>query len=138
MEWLCPGIIVVVVILLIAGSIEQGKQRAAAKADYERSLEALKRNPTNADLRQRTLELGRTYSNRTRNQSGVTVYDEVALANDIGAACAAAAAPATGQPSTPGVKTVEERLQDLGRLRNRNLITDEEYSSRRRQILEEI
>ena len=39
-----------------------------------------------------TLSLGRAYSNPTRDKKGVSLFDEVALSNDIGAACAAAAA----------------------------------------------
>ena len=60
-----------------------------AKASYQASLAKLKSNPTNPDLKQRT-QLGRIYSNLTRRKRGVTIFDEVALMNDINAACAGA------------------------------------------------
>ena len=50
------------------------------------------RNPTDPDLKQQALADGRAYSDLTRSQRGVTVYDELAVANDISAPCAAASA----------------------------------------------
>jgi hypothetical protein len=50
-----------------------------AKANYQKSLQKLKNNPVDANLRGMTLELGRIYSNLTRNEAGLTAFDEMAL-----------------------------------------------------------
>jgi hypothetical protein len=115
---------------------EQIRQLNVAKNAYFAALRSLKANPTNPDLRERTLELGRKYSNLTRNKSGVTVYDEVALSNDINAACAGAAT-LFGKTSASS-ETIESRLQKLADLKSKGLIDEQEYSSRRTKILDEV
>lgn len=95
---------------------------------YERSLEQLKKDPTNAELKQKTLTLGRNYSAMTRDSKSVTIFDEMALSNDISAACAGASA--TVAPSR-----IEERLAKLEELKSKNLITTEEYKSQRQRLL---
>lgn len=108
-----------------------------AQAAYRDALEKLKANPNSPQLRTAALELGRAYSNITRNQKGVTVFDEVALSNDINAACAASVLMASSSAST-AVGTTEARLQKLLDLKTSGLITDEEYGSRRSKILDEL
>lgn len=131
-----------ITILLVVGGIivyyvmyvmKEGTKEAARKA-YMASLEQLKREPTNASLRQETLRLGREYSNLTRNSKGVTVFDEVALSNDIGAACAASAVARVSSASD--ANTPEVRLSKLSDLRQKDLVTEEEYQQRRRQIID--
>jgi hypothetical protein len=148
------GIIVFVVmgfvILVIVATVRQSQARTRAlregKQNYLDSLEKLKHSPTNANLRQRTLELGRHYSNLTRNKQGVTVFDEVALSNDIGAACAGAgSANAAAVRSAPlknivasNKSSMEERLTKLLELKSKGLITEQEYESKRTRILDEV
>jgi hypothetical protein len=76
------------------------KELEAAWVAYQASLTRLKLDPIDATLRQATLGLGRTYSNLSRDRTGVTLFDEVALMNDINAACAAASA-SVGQSQSP-------------------------------------
>ena len=64
-------IIVIIVIIGIWGGISRSNQVKKAKENYEKSLAKLKENPTDADLKQATLELGRIYSNLTRDSNGV-------------------------------------------------------------------
>ena len=109
-----------------------------AKQDYQDSLSKLKAAPTNADLRQITLHLGRTYSNLTRNKKGVTLFDEVALMNDINAACAGAGMASVLNRKPTNEKTIEERLASLSELRAKDLINEQEYSAKKQEILEEI
>ena len=52
-------LVIVVIVALLAGNAE-GKKLLQAKQAYLSSLENLKKEPRNADLRQKTLELGRT------------------------------------------------------------------------------
>jgi hypothetical protein len=137
--FLCLGVIVIIIIALVVSSNNKSKALAAANAAYRLSLQRLKSNPTDADLRQRTLQLGRTYSNLTRNRRGVTVFDEVALMNDISAACAGAT---SGSPANPIVpmpsSSIEERLVTLSDLRSKDLIDEQEYNLRRQKIIDEV
>lgn len=106
------------------------QQLADALAAYQASLAQLKSEPNNAELRQQALQLGRAYSNLTRNKEGVTLFDEVALKNDIDAACA-------GAVSVQG-RSVEERLAKLQQLLSSGHINKEEYARRRQSILDEV
>ena len=126
-------IIIALFFIFVWGAIENAKQRqkllAQAEKEYRESLAKLKANPTNADLKQKTLEFGRKYSNLTREKKGVTIYDEIALMNDINAACAG---------TTTQTVTLESRLEQLENLKLKALISEAEYDSRREQILSEI
>ncbi len=114
----------------------KAKEIREAEARYRESLSSLKASPTDADLKEETLRKGRVYSNLNRNKQGVTMYDEVALLNDINAACAAAGTlqPAEVEPR----KNIEDRLSYLQQLKERKLITDQEYEQRRAEILKEL
>lgn len=128
------------VVLFVIGSVIYGvmRDRAIQKARlaYLKSLAALKSRPTDADLKQHTLALGRAYSNLTRDKKGNTLFDEVALMNDINAACAAATGHGSG--ASTGISTVEERLRVLNDLRAKGLIDDAEFAQRRSEILSSI
>ncbi|KPY65728.1 hypothetical protein ALP50_03805 [Pseudomonas syringae pv. spinaceae] len=130
-------IVVVVLGILVAWASEKAKTEARQK--YQKSLDNLKADPRNAGLRQQTLALGRAYSNLMRDKKGQTVFDEIALMNDISAACAGASESPVIKPavSTPP-DNVEARLEKLLSLKNRNLIDEVEYISRRKEILESI
>ncbi|HYG80135.1 MAG TPA: SHOCT domain-containing protein [Pyrinomonadaceae bacterium] len=136
----CGAIIIFVIAMVIAGNSEAKKQAAAlaeARDAYHNSLIKLKANPTSADLRQTALSLGRTYSNLTRSRKGVTVFDEVALMNDINAACAGATV-ISEKNSTALKPSIEERLEKLAELKSKGLIDDQEYVARKQKILDEV
>ena len=136
----CFIVLVVLVIILVVVHNEGKKAEQARQEAYEayqKSLARLKSNPINADLRQQALNLGRKYSNLTRDKKGVTVYDEVALMNDINAACAGAASMARPQQGLMS-QTIEERLAKLSELKSKGLISEQEYTSRRQRILDEV
>lgn len=105
MEFACVMVVVVIVgIVIIAANIHEDskkKELEHARRAYTSSLEQLKREPANATLRQRTLELGRVYSNLTRDKEGVTLFDEMAIKNDLDAACAGAVVASIRQPQGP-------------------------------------
>ncbi len=142
--------VIAFIILIIVLTVRQSQARSRAlresKQNYLDSLEELKHNPTNANLRQRTLELGRYYSNLTRDQKGVTIFDEVALSNDIGAACAAAGSVTSDSVDSKPLKniaasskwSIEERLTNLSELKAKGLIDDQEYATKRARILDEV
>ena len=137
----CFVIIVLLVCMLayrVAEQSRRDKELQQAYQAYQDSLKTLKANPTNADLKQSTLMLGRQYSNLTRENKGTTVYDEMALMNDINAATAAAMVATQPAISQGSKQSVEDRLQSLKGLRDKGLIDDQEYNTRRMKILEEI
>lgn len=94
--------------------------------------------PPIATGREQTLALGRHYSSLTRNSRGVTLFDEVALMNDINAACAAAAMPRHVAALPAPKESLEARLARLTELQAKELISETEYQERRSQILREI
>jgi hypothetical protein len=105
---------------------------AKAETMYRDALTTLKAYPTNADLRERALQIGRAYSFLTRQSSTITVYDEMAVMNDIQAATAGASAAA------PNRETIEARLHRLNDLHTRGLVSDQEWNDRRQKILDEL
>ncbi len=84
MGWLLFGLFVTAAVWI---GIASGMATNRAKEAYQASLAALTSDPRNTALRQATLALGRAYAARVRNGKGVSVFDEVALMNDINAAC---------------------------------------------------
>lgn len=138
---LCITVIVVaiVAILVVRGNAAKERQEALsdAKFRYDKALAELKRDPTSAARRQHALEQGRAYAALSRESKGTTIFDEMALKNDLDAATAgaAAAAPAVSTPPSP-VPSIADRLRQLDELRAQNLITDEEHQARRAKILE--
>jgi rubrerythrin len=116
------------------------KLRAIYDAEdrYKKSLEALKNNPADANRKQKSLQFGRELAElgrRYEGTPGVTIFDEMALMNDINAACAAAPSLST---KTETSQTLEERLAKLSDLKAKNLLSEQEYNERRREILNEI
>ena len=111
------------------------KRLQQAYMNYRQSLELLKQQPNDPELRQKALGLGRYYSNLTRSNKGVTVYDEVALSNDINAACAGAGQAAKDSTTT---RPIEERLDQLKALFEKGIISEQEYSERRHKLLDEV
>ena len=105
---------------------------------YEGCLAQLRQNPADPHLRQKALEAGRVLAALKRHREGgrITVYDETSIANEISAATAAASsthtAPAEASPS------IEDRLERLEVLKSKNLISAEEYRTRRETILAEL
>jgi hypothetical protein len=65
----------------------------------------------------------------------VTVFDEIALSNDINAATASASVVAPAPAAAP---SVEERLKRLDELRAKGVVNEQEYAERRQKILEEL
>lgn len=109
-----------------------------AKTLYDAALTELRKNPIDADVRQKCLNAGRFYANLTRNQKGVTVFDEIALMNDINAACAGAATVTLKDGANWQNSSTQDRLKNLEELKDEGLLNEEEYSLKRREILRDI
>lgn len=139
---LCVGLfvggLVLFILALIVGTIAYFRGKKA----YYASLEQLKIDPHNPELREQVLNLGRKWANTARGLHSmgfkdVIVLDEVAMLNDINAACARAGSKVTIEAD--GRKpSIEERLKQLDDLRAKRLITEEEFRSRREQILKDV
>src|SRR5687767_1345627 len=112
-----------VVLFSFAKRSEAKESYRQARQAYLDSLEKLKRDPQNPDSREKTLELGRQCAAKAtlclqNGIGGVESFDEVALMNDINAACARAGGKVT--PGEDKVKpSVEERLVKLDELRSK-------------------
>lgn len=149
-------IIAIVAILWVSTSRRKAREQALyeAKYAYETALKKLRENPTNADRRQQALNTGRHYASLSRESRGTTIFDEMALKNDLDAATANASSvaiattvaptpapvpvPVPAPVSTPAQDAPEARLQKLASLKNQGLITEEEYAAQRAKILENI
>lgn len=127
----------IVFIGAVAHARRKANETTRASSEYRAALEHLKENPNNPQLRQDALALGRVYSNLSRNHKGVTLFDEVALSNDINAACAASIARPVSSASLPPTAP-QARLEKLLELKLAGLLTEEEYEGRRTKILDEI
>ncbi len=136
--FLCVGIPVFVfgLIIFIQDQDRKTLRRKidAARLAYQGSLGKLKASPTDPNVKEQTLALGRAYADLTRNRKGVTVFDEMALMNDINAATAAA----TAQAAPAQTSTGEQRLVQLADLKARGVISDAEYVAQRTKILSEM
>lgn len=106
---------------------------------YEGCLAQLRLNPSDPDLRRQALDAGRVYAARKRYREGgrVTFYDETSIANEIDAASAAARSVDPHQAGDAPL-SIEERLERLVALREKNLISDEEYERKRAEIIAEL
>jgi hypothetical protein len=104
-----------------------------AWAAYQESLAKLRDDPTNPALREEALQRGRQHAYFSRSRAGTYTIDEVTIANDINAACAAAGTAARARDSS-----LQERLQQLETMRAQGLLSDDEYADGRRRILAEM
>jgi hypothetical protein len=120
-------------LLDLAGQAEKQRTIMAAKRAYGESLELLKTSPANPGIRQQTLQIGRGYSNLSRDSKGVAIFDEVALLNDINAVCAATAVAIGTTPQ----RTTSDKLAELKELLTKGLISQSEHSELRSQLLGE-
>ena len=156
------GFIVFMGVCAVIGHLDKStkqRQLVQAKHAYENSLAQLRSNPSDPNIHTRTLQLGRDYSKQTRENSAVTVYDEMAVLNDINASSAGgiAAARARDLPcptrkqqtytnvsaltrapvptASQSSMAIQERLKILDELKSKQLITETEYTSKRKDVL---
>jgi hypothetical protein len=143
MECAIPILVLAFIVIMLAHG--HGKLVDATRKAYKLyldSLNRLKRDPHNPHLRETTLALGRHYVLLLRSSHGPTTFDEVAILNDINAACARAGTipPIVQSPTATSAPaaTVEERLARLDDLLAKRAITDAEHKQKRGEILAEL
>ncbi len=64
-------------------SNRRAKATQQARDSYQHALQRLRSTPGNPHFKAQALQLGRAYSNLTRDKRGVAIFDEAALMNDI-------------------------------------------------------
>lgn len=128
------GIFPLFIAIIIIVGIIQFFRREQAKGEYEQTLSQLEDDPDNLLLRKETLERGREYSKMTRNKYGVASFNESSVMHDIENVTEA---PVKTHPQNT-LPTVETRLRRLEKLRDENLISREEYDTKRQEILAEV
>jgi hypothetical protein len=124
----------VAAIPLIIRDIIRGRMPEQAKKAYCNSLRRLQQDPNNPDLRADTVRLGREYAALAKDSKGRSTFDEVAIANDLQAACARAT---TGENSVAKVevtniaalnsRSIAEEIERLGQLFLTGVVTAEEF-----------
>jgi hypothetical protein len=141
------------VVLIVYGGIT-GAQKAAAsaaqalaeaRAAYDQGLANLRAEPTSAQRRSEALQLGRAYCELTRSGKGVTLYDEVAVMNDLNAAVGGATSLVKAEDAAglrdlevTATPSIESRLAVLMQLREKGLIDEVELKERKAEILREV
>ena len=104
---------------------------AKAKQAFDASLVQLRKDPKNADLKREAQNLGELYSKLSIGRDGRPTFDEEALKRAIRAACPQDLYPTSAEES------VEEKLAQLDRYRQKGLISDEEYRQKRGELVAE-
>ena len=133
----CWIVFVSIVVVAVALGVGQLIALNHAKQAYLESLGELRLDPHNPDLRETCLALGREYAKAARKMKGIALFDEVALMNDINAACARAGSRVTIEEDSRR-PSVEDRLAKLEDLMSKGMISEQEYESRRQRILDEL
>jgi aryl-alcohol dehydrogenase-like predicted oxidoreductase len=144
--------------LVVVWLLQRAKARAlarllAAKVAYDVALSRLE-EPHEADARVEALRLGRVYAEMNRKmtagslkaaqKAGVTLFDEVALQNDLAARPHRARAPTADESREARMVAKETRLSSsdriaqlerLSQLRKDGTLTAEEFEHEKRRIL---
>lgn len=128
--------------LILFGGIQDGgrtfcKPLCHNRFVYQATLARLRESPSDPHLKQRTLDAGRALAATTRKGSGVAIFDEVALMNDIQAACAGAQQGAP-PPSQSPTLSIEQRMRRLDDLLSASVISEQEYQAKRKELLAQL
>lgn len=128
----------IILILVGAGNAAAAREKALkeAREAYQAALAALKAAPTDATRRQLALDAGRYYSSLTRENKGATLFDEVALKNDLDAATAGAVALQSAPAAAPAAADPAARLRRLEELKAEGLLSEAEHAEQRQRILD--
>ena len=86
-NWL--AVLLILIIAAVVCTFAHVTSLLRARREYQAALRRLKQDPSSPDTRREALARGTRYSALIGNWRGVAVFDEVALMNDINAACAA-------------------------------------------------
>lgn len=138
------GLLIFLFVVAVLFAIMNAGAAERAREEYQQALSKLTLDPHNPQLKQQAVSLGRIAMDATRrenSQGGMEAIDELAIANDIAAATAAA-----GRPTEPDIletklietESVAKRLEKLTLLWKSGAIDDSEYNACRTRILNEL
>jgi len=128
---LCLGVPVLIVVLYAFYWEQQQKAKRIARDNYINALEQLRQDPPNNELREAALDHGRRYA-----RLAPKAFGEIQMMNDLNAIQQQYQTSLLEAQSTKG--DVKTRLANLESLYNQEVITKEEYETRRNQILSEL
>ncbi len=140
MEFL-GGLIIIWLLYWTLGGGKQKHDKEEAEKAYKASLLELSKSPGKSDLKLATVMLGRKYSELSRGKDGKTTFSEKALMNEVNIASSQAAANSDPVASgaveqSPSESQIHQRLRNLNELRQQDLISEDEYQSRRAEIIQ--
>jgi hypothetical protein len=123
------GLVVFLLILNTAAKAKNTKKKA-----YLKALQDLRKHPNDPDLRDKVLMLGRRCFGQIIYPDSHARFDEVALMNDINAACARATIGEDKvlkveitNPQALSSKSIAQQIEELKELHARGVITSEEF-----------
>jgi hypothetical protein len=136
----CLGTIVIIGIALFINASRRGARLRSAEEAYQKALHDLRRAPHSSKQREATLLAGREYARVARENKRETIFDEIALMNDINAIAGqqVSAQPTGRKEQTEPQLSYEERLERLQRLAAAGHLTKDEYVEKRRRLLDEL
>ena len=85
------AVVVAVTALAASAAAKRKNHLAATWGAYQQALQQLRHNPGSSELRVQALAWGRSYYGLARKDGAPTIYDEMALANDLNASAGSAA-----------------------------------------------
>ena len=148
MDFICFGLVLIVIASFIVPLFKWwmvNNHLVKARSKYFDALEKLRQMPNNTSLKQHTFTLGQNYvnltqeiidGNVTQKVKGFIPYDELTLMSDINDVCEDG--KDISDKEIINTQIIEERLAKLSELKEKNLINEQEYSERRKRILDEI
>jgi hypothetical protein len=124
--------------MIVRSSRRAARKVGAAEDAYLASLDLLRTSPLDPRLREETLALGRAYI-EVRSRHGLRKgFSELALSNDINAACAhavnhpgAVAKVAVVNAGSLSTDSVAKQIEDLNNLRRSGVLSDDGMDSPR-------
>lgn len=141
-SFLCIGVIIIsiaIIVWIFYNSSQKREKIAVAERVYKSNLEQLKRSPSDTNLRQKALSSGREYARIAREGGKETLFDEVALMNDINAVAGGySVKPTEEKAEIVAERSTSERLAELAKVKEQGLISEDEYNAKRSAILDEI
>ncbi len=121
------GLLILFIILLI----KTAKQGIRIRKEYQDALDALEKSPEDSSLRKNALEAGRKLAEFLRDsKTGVTVFDEIALQNDINMRL--------GKGTSSAPSSVSDKMISLKKMLDAGAITEEEFHQRKEKLLRDL
>lgn len=112
------------------------------KENYEFAKKKLRQQPKNNQLREKALQAGREYYKSLRN-GVLSIYDEQAITNDLSSIASVSQTDNTVQPSINKAddnsqSDIVSKLEKLKQLKDKGIITESEFESKKKDLLDSL